>query len=306
VKFTRSEEARHITITVGASLERPTDSSSGFAYPGQDPSSTDPTADPQWGTGECLFLEFTVQDTGKSLSESEKSMLFKHGSTANPKTHVEYGGSGLGLFISRELIEMQGGEIGVASEPEGGTTFGFYIKTRRAPGSNTTAVALPEILRARSGSISTLRSLSSAVTAADIQFQEKPRVALVVEDNLINQKILARGLRKDGWTVAVANHGQEALDYIKASKHWRGNEANGGEYCVVLMDVEMPVMDGITWYRYHPSLLRKPSDRASLKTIRALEAEGSIGVRVPIIAVTANARSEQVTEAMEAGMVGRT
>lgn len=72
-----------------------------------------------------------MQDTGRGLSPEEKKLLFQRFSQASPRTHVQYGGSGLGLFISRELTELQGGEIGVASEAGKGSTFAFYVKCRK-------------------------------------------------------------------------------------------------------------------------------------------------------------------------------
>ena len=76
-----------------------------------------------------VYLHVAVQDTGSGLTESELSLLFKRFS--QPKTYAQYGGSGLGLFLSKELIELQAGRIGVRSVPEVGTSFAFYIKCRR-------------------------------------------------------------------------------------------------------------------------------------------------------------------------------
>jgi hypothetical protein len=86
----------------------------------------------EFGDGEIVFLEFSVDDTGRGLTIDEKKILFRRFSQA-PKTHVNYGGSGLGLFISRELVELQGGQIGVASAGKHeGSSFSFYVKARRA------------------------------------------------------------------------------------------------------------------------------------------------------------------------------
>lgn len=92
----------------------------------------DQTFGPDWGDGEEIFLEFAVRDTGRGLTPEEKKLLFQRFSQASPRTHVQYGGSGLGLFISRELTELQGGEIGVSSEAGIGSTFAFYVKCRRS------------------------------------------------------------------------------------------------------------------------------------------------------------------------------
>ena len=72
-----------------------------------------------------------VRDTGRDLSLHEKNLLFRRFSQVSAKTHIEYGGSGLGLFISRQVTELQGGEIGVASEADVGSKFAFYCKAVR-------------------------------------------------------------------------------------------------------------------------------------------------------------------------------
>lgn len=106
----------------------------------------DQTCGPDWGEGEEIFLEFAVQDTGRGLTPEEKKLLFQRFSQASPRTHVQYGGSGLGLFISRELTELQGGEIGVSSEAGKGSTFAFYVKCRRSIEPKDTLEVLPASL----------------------------------------------------------------------------------------------------------------------------------------------------------------
>jgi CheY-like chemotaxis protein len=109
---------------------------------------------------------------------------------------------------------------------------------------------------------------------------------LIVEDNIVNQKVLSKQLRSVGCIVSVANHGGEALTFLETSTFWKGRETDGQELSVVLMDLEMPVMDGLTCVR----------------KIRELQREGSIVRHIPVIAVTANARSEQIAIAKESGM----
>ncbi len=112
---------------------------------------------------------------------------------------------------------------------------------------------------------------------------------LLVEDNLINQKVLSKQLRNTGCTVYVANHGMEALDFISTTTIWNDGspDQKRNKLSLILMDLEMPVMDGLTCTR----------------KIRDLEREGILKWHVPIIAVTANARNEQINTAREAGMV---
>jgi CheY-like chemotaxis protein len=98
---------------------------------------------------------------------------------------------------------------------------------------------------------------------------------------------LNKQLTNIGCITHVANHGGEALDKLKQSRFWAGQENTGFDLSVILMDLEMPVMDGLTCTR----------------NIRELEAEGTIVRHVPIIAVTANARLEQIKSALAIGMV---
>lgn len=107
-----------------------------------------------------------------------------------------------------------------------------------------------------------------------------------MEDNLVNQRVLDKQLTKAGHSVTLANHGREALEHLKATKVWKGNE-DAKDLDVVLMDLEMPVMDGLTATHH----------------IRGLEANGDVQCHVPIIAVTANARKEQIETCLQAGMV---
>ena len=118
IKFTKSEKHRKITVTIGASKERPKNGDIDHIewFPTRTGSpSREPILGHDWTDEGQIYLIFAVQDTGRGLSHKEKTRLFNRFSQANPRTHVEYGGSGLGLFISRELTERQGGEIGVRS-----------------------------------------------------------------------------------------------------------------------------------------------------------------------------------------------
>jgi CheY-like chemotaxis protein len=148
------------------------------------------------------------------MTGEEQENLFSRFKQATPRTHIKYGGSGLGLFISKSLTTLQGGAIGVFSQGEVGSTFAFYVATRTAdppPGLSADRAALKRSLPQRA--IST----ENAMKAVKIN-------VLIVEDNLVNQKVLRKQLLKFGWTVSVAGNGQEALDWLKGTIYWHGEE----------------------------------------------------------------------------------
>ncbi|KAF1933113.1 putative histidine kinase HHK15p [Didymella exigua CBS 183.55] len=210
IKFVKGSNDPSITIKYGASLSSPRS----YFPDNMTWADSKPSIDmngPEWGTGEQIFLNFTVQDTGIGMDSGGIAKIFQRFSQANIKTHVTYGGSGLGLFISKELAEKQGGEIGVFSVPGLGTTFGFYIKVRRRTTEHV-ILTKPSI---EQGSKPTTQRLN----------------VLLVEDNIINQQVLSKQLRQAGCVVEVANHGLEALQSLDEKT-----------FDAVLMDSEVSTM----------------------------------------------------------------
>lgn len=284
LKFTKTQATRNVSITLSASKERPTDATSSVQYI---PQALD-TLKLANQTGDVIYLIFEVKDTGQGLTAAEKASLFQRFVQASPKTHVKYGGSGLGLFISKRLTEMLGGQIGVASQPGRGSTFAFYVAAT-VPGEEALNEARATAKTADPGaqpptgfhdSKSPLSGSPRALPATSPDSLIKG--VLIVEDNLINQQITRRGLLDKGYNVEVANHGLEALEKLKSTDRVQGDFPLG----VVMMDMEMPIQDGLTCTR----------------TIRQWEKDGTIkGPKIPIIAVSANARTEQIQEAKAAG-----
>lgn len=271
MKFTRVESLRTITLFMGASLERREKT----IFPGLEVTynasqilQEDKFAvDRGWGDGEVVYLHFAVEDTGRGMTSKELGKLFSRFSQASSRTHVQYGGSGLGLFISRELVELQGGEIGVSSEFGRGSIFAFYVKTRRSIAGNLDQLT-PEAKNAET-------------VAVPLSFS-----ILVVEDNVVNNKILCKQLGKLGHRVHGVGNGQEALDYLPETTFWHRQASTPKPLDLILMDIEMPVMNGLI----------------CTTEIRQLERKGLLTRHVPIIAVSANARSEQIADSLEVGM----
>ena len=329
IKFTTTQEKRTIQMYVAASTDKPSPGDKwGLTFiPSLSEKNIDVSAAPEWGLGEPVYIHFAVQDTGRGLTDLEKKQLFQRFSQANPRTHVHYGGSGLGLFISRQLVELQGGEIGVASEAGKGSTFAFYVKARRSDGPSAAGEesTYGGHMKPRKGSKNSKFSKNKSQTFGNLQStttspSDSPKTlpvsskkpssppelnVLVVEDNLINQKVLASQLRKTGCTVYVANHGGEAIGLLMTSKFYRHSHPNNTtiqpnpttqsdksptkppiDIDVVLMDLEMPVMDGVTCAR----------------RLREMQDTGELVRHVPVIAVTANARAEQIETTLNSGI----
>ncbi|KAF3011382.1 hypothetical protein E8E14_009607 [Neopestalotiopsis sp. 37M] len=311
IKFTRTSTAKEIIITIGASPSPLSHDSLGVNYVPQryEPAkATSPTDDfcRDMLSQEEMYLYFKVSDTGKGLTADEMALLFNRFSQASPRTHIEYGGSGLGLFISRQITEMLGGKIGMSSSGTTGSTFAFYVKTPRTGPPRRPSVSNEPILElTRTLSLTNMTSPlvvppppsrqekgGAAIDVALVEPADKSvasatcRHVLVVEDNLVNQKVLCKLLRTRGFVVQAANHGQEALAAIRMLPVKEKKQS----FDVILCDIEMPIMGGIEF----------------AQEVRSHELSGKMPGHVPIIGVTANVRSEQVSSAIEAGMDGVT
>ncbi|SMQ45798.1 unnamed protein product [Zymoseptoria tritici ST99CH_3D7] len=307
IKVVKGRDRRRIVVRLmAAHRPEPPICKVRYVLPRQESKAVDfgPDANAQ----ESVYLVLAVEDTGPGLTSDELSSLFERFTQAVPKTESRYGGSGLGLFISRDLTELQGGRLGIASEDGVGSTFLFSVECRKTEPPqdliDTVKFDHPPTPQRSDTSHSFLRGLSDlqlngqAVTRTQLDCAEPElearvtRRVLVVEDNAINQKILANQLRKRSFEVKVASHGEEALSALQMAVERpvpptiNRKPVPGTLFDVVLMDIEMPVMDGIT----------------CVKRIRAYETSRGIPTRLPVIAVTANARSEHGTSAIEAGM----
>ncbi|KAH7019210.1 hypothetical protein EDB80DRAFT_700216 [Ilyonectria destructans] len=318
LKFTKSGKTRTVKICIKGSLKPPDQTMTAVDFIPRFCDLSEEYEQPALrGRNPPVYLLFEVKDTGQGLTALEMGNLFNKFVQASSKTHVKYGGSGLGLFISRRLTELQNGAIGVSSEPGVGSTFAFYIESY-LPSEESRNEALAVAAAARliaSTDAAEMLDTKRALNLRDVRLQRHQNPGgnirldgiLIVEDNLINQQITRRGLTDRGYTVDVANHGIEALEKLQRrhgavpsvslglvvgvglSASRNGPSSLPIAINLVLMDIEMPIQDGLTCTR----------------RIRELEQNGEIfcasGGRIPIIAVTANARPEQVMEAKQAG-----
>jgi PAS domain S-box-containing protein len=185
---------------------------------------------PQRGPAEPLQgrLEFAVRDTGIGMNAEELGRLFRPFTQADASTTRKFGGTGLGLTISKRFADVLGGDLVAHSEAGRGSTFTVTIAT---------------------GSLAGVRIAQPASTApADAPTTSRPREAaqrldcrvLIAEDGIDNQRLLSFLLRKGGAEVEVVDNGEDAMQRALAARQ------EGRPFAVILMDMQMPVMDGYT------------------------------------------------------------
>jgi len=283
IKFTaKSENERMIRVSIGASMTRPSSYPTDVVFFGSDETALrlDATGSPQWGDDQVVYIMVAIKDTGIGITEQGQKRLFERFNQATPRTESTYGGSGLGLNLSRKLCHLHGGEIGVSSKDGQGSIFSFFFKVYRSFVASDDDNGI-------SGD-SRIDKLCSGIQATDKRFASNhknlsenddegtaTRHILLVEDNDINRRIISRKLKSLGFQISEASNGQEAL---KIAQH--------SEFSCILMDQDMPVMDG----------------NSATRAIRDLERDS--GRHIPILGVTANVRAEQQAEMLEAGMDG--
>ena len=205
---------------------------------------------------------FEVNDTGIGIPKDRIDRLFKSFSQVDTSTTRKYGGTGIGLTISKQLAKLMGGEIGVESEEGKGSTFWFTVVLEKQPGLD---VKDEEIKNNKIHIVEPIRELE----------------ILLAEDNKMNRKVARNMLKKMGHIVTCANNGMEAVEAYKNKR-----------FDLILMDGQMPVMGGLEATRE----IRDAEEQS-----RKQNPESQIQ-RLPIIAVTANAMKGDREEFLAAGM----
>ena len=211
------------------------------------------------------MLHIAVTDSGIGIPQEKINRIYDAFAQADNSTTRKYGGTGLGLTITRRLVELMGGRMWVESTVGQGSCFHFALPVASDMPVTEGAVAVPNTHPTESP-----QAVSSAAPVATTDGVK----ILLVEDNAVNQKLAMAILGKRGYAVTLAENGQEALDALAA-----------GQFAVVLMDMQMPVMGGV---------------EATL-AIRAKEREHGLP-RMPIIAMTANAMEGDRQRCLDAGM----
>lgn len=307
IKFNaKADSKREIRVSIGPSTKRPPSYPPNVVFFESEENSLrlDATTTPEWGDSPVAYVMVAVKDTGIGISDQAQMRLFERFNQATLRTESAYGGSGLGLNVSRKLCHLHGGEIGASSMKGEGSTFGFFFKVRRdvEPSSlDPPNYDESEIDQLCGG----IQAISNKVTGAkkrmkspeipeipiithipeifpgaasddkykhtlELAHQAQPdepsagerqilqhdlyestkspgesnpigvksdtkgnRNFLVVEDNIINRQIVSRKPQSLGYHVSEATNGQEALDAVQRD-----------EFVCVLIDQEMPIMDG--------------------------------------------------------------
>jgi len=209
----------------------------------------------QLGNNRC---QIEVKDTGIGLTQEQKNKLFQSFNQADNSTTRKYGGTGLGLTISKLLVELMNGKIWVESEIGVGSSFIFDIELKEL--NKLSETELESNIEDSDKKLKILEDKISELSGTKI---------LLAEDNKVNQQIVSIALRKTDITLDLANNGQEALDMFRENS-----------YDLILMDIQMPVMDG-------------------LEATKIIREEDS---KIPIVALSANAMKEDHEKTKAVGM----
>ncbi len=232
------------------------------------------TVQQQWQSADEIDVHFLVRDTGIGIPASKRDEIFEAFRQGDTSTTRRFGGSGLGLTISSELVRMMRGRIWVESEPGQGSVFHFTVRLKRGY-----PLALPAASSEPSASstITATGTRHTADAANQDDWKAAPRVrplhVLLADDHTANRHLVTTVLGSRGHLCVEASNGQEALEALRRDA-----------FDVILMDVQMPVLDG-----FQATAAIRKSEETSRQ-------------HIPIIALTAHAMSGDRERCLAAGM----
>ena len=204
--------------------------------------------------GQRTRIQFEVEDSGIGIESSKLEGIFESFTQATNETTRLYGGTGLGLSIVKNIVDLKGGEINVKSSPGKGTLFTLEIPfkigadapTSQKPGSQSKKFAIQEAQEIR---------------------------AIMAEDNEMNQELGLLIFKEIGWHLDIASNGKEALNMLRTAS-----------YDIVLMDIQMPILDGF-------------------ETTKAIRNEFAPPInKIPILALSAHAMPSEIEKCLRVGM----
>lgn len=210
-----------------------------------------------------ISVLFNISDTGIGISPQQQKQLFSSFKQADASTTRKYGGTGLGLTISKRLVELMGGSITLQSEQGKGSTFSFAVTFQSSTTPITSSQAASNMRLAEPSELTELTSTDEPLRGLKL---------LIVEDNLVNQLIAEEVLKGFGADTVLADNGRIALEKLNSES----------PFSAVLMDIQMPEMDG---YEATERIRSNPKYKD-----------------LPIIAMTANAMSSDRDLCLKSGM----
>jgi hypothetical protein len=218
-------------------------------------------------THDRACLQFSVADTGIGIALDQQEGLFQEFQQAHTSGRRLYGGTGLGLAVSKSIVTLMGGTIGLKSMPGKGTTITFLAYFNLSPLAQPALIMGDNATNGRPASTVALPAGDTCASARSLRI-------LLAEDNLVNQRVAISMLGKMGHRITLATNGLEAVE------QWRE-----GAFDLIFMDVQMPEMTG-------------------MQAARQIRQEEAAGAHIPIVAMTASAMSEERDRCLAAGMDG--